>query len=156
MVVIGAVFAIPLMHCATNTTPGTDTGLRARSFTEPGSARCTPNPDSNNPVICIDTAGVAVPDRVAMHSHDHGVGNPILWRTADGGGTLTLNLSCPGVVEQPICHGPICTSRATPITDGTCSYTAVVNGVGGSDPIIVTDNCCPAPGPGTEHHPGKH
>ena len=146
VVPILAVFAIPLMHCSTSTPPATDTGLRAASFDAGDSSTCVPNTNPNNPVICIRADGVADPDRLTMNKMDHGVGNPIIWRTAAGGGTLTLNLSC-SQIETPMCHGGICIARTNPDSEGTCTYTANLDGVTGADPIIVTDNCCPAPGP---------
>jgi hypothetical protein len=140
------VLAIPLTHCSTSMTPGTDTGMAASSLAAGNNSTCVPNTNPNNPVICIATGGVANPDTITMNKQDNGVGNPIIWRSAGGGGTLTLNLSCPQI-ETPTCHGSICIARTNPSSQGTCTYTATLDGVTGTDPIIVTDNCCPAPGP---------
>jgi len=148
-----AVLAIPLTHCSTNSTPTTDTGVRANALAGTAeSAGCSPRPSPTDPVICIASDGTATPDTLRMNNNDHGVGNPIIWR-ADGGRRLSINVNCPQV-ETPSCNGPICIGRTTPAADGPCTYTATIDGTTGTDPIIVTDQCCPAPGterPGKKH-----
>lgn len=150
VVAVFAVLAIPLMHCSSSMTPGTDTGMAAKrvAATE---TECTPNTSPNNPVICIRSDGTANPDWIRMNKMDHGVGNPVIWRT-DGGGKLTLNLTCPEI-GPPNCRGGICIATTNPDVAGTCTYTATVDNVTGTDPIIVTDNCCPStfPKPKPQH-----
>jgi hypothetical protein len=142
LVALVALFTILLTHCTTSTAPATDTGVHPNPIVT-GADACVPSSNPNNPVICIAPDGVADPDRLVMHARDHRVGNPIIWRSRDGA-ALTLNLSCEQVVT-PNCNGPICIAHTNPEFTGTCSYTATVGGLTGSDPIIVTDNCCPAP-----------
>lgn len=147
MVAVASLLAVFLMRCSTSTAapPATDTGFQAAKLSGDAGAACAPSSNPNNPVICIASDGTANPPSLAMHNNDHGAGNPIIWR-ADGGGALALNLTCPQI-DPPSCNGPICIGRTNPQSSGTCTYTASVNGVAGSDPIIVTDNCCPSPFP---------
>ncbi|HWS71088.1 MAG TPA: hypothetical protein VN605_03195 [Thermoanaerobaculia bacterium] len=158
MVAIAAVFAIPLMHCSTNTTPGTDTGARATALSEDTGGTCNPSSNPFAPIICIAADGSAMPNNVTIHSHNNNARNPVVFKTANGTGTLTISLtSCSQITLGNGCgNGPVCNAQTVTTSTGTCTYSASNNGSAPADPIIVTDNCCPASGPEPEHRPDKH
>ena len=147
---IVAVCAIPLMHCTTSTTtPGTDTGARATALTDSGGGTCNSSTNPYSPIICIAADGTATPSNVTIHSHNNNATNPVIFKTAGGSGTLTITLtSCSQITLGSGCgSGPVCNAQTVDGVTGTCTYSASVNGSTPADPIIVTDNCCPSPGP---------
>lgn len=147
---ITTIFAIPLMHCSTNTTSTTDTGARARLTADGGPGGCNSSTNPNSPIICIATDGSATPATVTAHQRmSNGAAVPILFKTASGTGTLNISLtSCSQITLGNGCgHGPTCNAQTVTNVNGTCTYSASVNGAAAADPIIVTDNCCPT---GTE------
>lgn len=156
LIAVFAVFALPLMHCSTNTTSSTDTGARSASLAAAdvtGSCASSTNPYS--PVVCISSDGTANPSSLTMHSHNNNSANPLVFRTVSGGGTLTISTTCSQISLGSGCgSGPVCNAQSVPGNTGTCTYSASVSGGAPADPIIVTDNCCPSPGPVA--HPGKH
>jgi hypothetical protein len=140
---IVALFAIPVMHCSTTTTPATDTGARALSADGGGSCGSSTNPFA--PIICIASDGSATPNSVLAHSKNNMGANPIVFKTANGTGTLAISTTCSQISLGSGCgHGPVCNARTVPEVTGTCTYSASVNGSTPADPIIVTDNCCPS------------
>lgn len=148
---IVAACAIPLMHCSTNSTPGTDTGARASLAADGGTGGCVSSTNPFGPIICIDTAGNATPSNVTVHQRNNAGANPVVFKTQAGTGTLSISLtSCSQITLGSGCgNGPVCNARTIIDTTGTCTYSASVNGSAAADPIIVTDNCCPS---STETH----
>jgi hypothetical protein len=150
------VVAMPLMHCSTNTTSGTDTGAQATSLAADSGGSCKPSSNKFSPIVCIASDGSANPTNFTMHSHNNSNANPIIFKTTGGSGKLTISLtSCSQITLGSGCgSGPVCNAQTVPGVTGTCTYSASVDGSAPADPIIVTDNCCPSPG--TEHRPDKH
>ena len=152
MVVVGAVLAIPLMHCSTNATPGTDTGARPAHLAG-DTATCTPNSSKVNPRVCVAADGSVRPDGFHIQNKDNGRSVTVHFQTDSGTGVLDIRKNtCPQLVIT--CDGSAnCTGLTVTDTFGDCSYTPVVNNHAAADPIIVTDNCCPTttPGPGPKH-----
>lgn len=145
---IVTVFALPLMHCSTNTTSTTDTGMRAAVAEKGagGTGACGSSTNPFAPIICIAADGSATPASVTVHQRNNNAANPVVFKTASGSGTLTINLtSCSQITLGSGCgRGPVCNAQTVTDVTGTCTYSASVNGAAAADPIIVTDNCCPS------------
>ena len=87
-----------------------------------------------------------MPDSVLVHSkNNHAGANPIIFKTTNGIGTLTISTNCSQIALTTTCgNGATCIAHTVPGVTGTCTYAASVNGSPSADPIIVTDNCCPS------------
>ncbi len=138
LALVASLLAIPLIRCSTSAASGSG-GVRASAAT--GNCNSSPNPQT--PVICITTAGVD-PKTILVNSTRNG-GGPVTI-VMMGPPTTTLGIStsgsCSNVVFSACGHGPVCNATTVPGQAGTCTYTASLNGVTVTDPVIETDTCC--------------
>jgi hypothetical protein len=143
LTIVGSIFIIPLIRCA-STSSGSPT---SRTFRTPV-ADCAGAGDRKNPIVCIDSQGNPFSGQKRTFSNGRNTTNavPIVF-IGPVGSVLKVGASgpCQNVAFSPICGdsvGNICTAVTVTEMTGTCTYTASVNNVTGTDPTIETDNCC--------------
>jgi len=141
-----AVCVLPLVHCSTNTSAATGKAPAGARVLAEGFP-CVPSTNPFAPVVCISAGGIADPDNVVVHSHADGlVPNRIVFLNATGSGRLSIRMGagCTSLDARSLtCTAGTCSVLTIPQAAKQCDYTASIDGVMGSDPIIVTDNCCP-------------
>jgi hypothetical protein len=157
LAIVGSILIIPLIRC---TSTGSGGPASSRSFA--AGTTCPGSGNPANPVICFDSSGNPNQKNTQSNSHNNASAVSIQLSGPAGSHLNAGGVSgqCNNVRFLPNCsqpnNGPICKANTVTTTgtyaNETCTYTASVNGVTGTDPTIETDTCC---GTGTDTD-GKH